>query len=892
MVQICRKCSRANPTDAVYCYYDGLVLGGHSRNGGPVAVGSQAFASSFVFPTGKTCRSFNELALACQDDWKTARDLLKQGYLENFLGGLGRIDLVMAAKDAAKFPDGDRALDQFLTQIPSDVVDPPRLALETQEINLGILAVGTESRQFDLRMENQGMRLLYGSVTCSYGLWLSVGYLPGPGAKHFQCRHDQVLPVHVVGDRLRAGNKPLEAHLLLETNGGTATVLVRATVPIKPFSGGVLDGAKSPRQIAEKSKANPKEAAVQFEKGEVVSWYKANGWTYPVQGPPASGVAGVQQFFEALGLTPAPKVEISVKTVALNANPGDPVRYVLEVKTEEKKPIYAHGQSNQPWLEVGKGKANGRTVALALSISSAPNKPGQTLTANVTVHANGNQRFVVPVTLQISGTSAGAFDFSDEPELAPAAAEAEVIEAVEAVAVVPPKAPEPAPTTPARPALAQAAPKAPAGHLSARGKTASGPVWMHAIPAALLGLALLIVVAADFGGTGPTNVNSALQGDSNPDNWTYSNLSDPKPKLLLGFNPGNQRFGLQMTEAFDPNNPDKHKLLTPTEQGNSNNTIVNINGAEYLFGDRTPSDRWETAKEAVPLPNNRRGRVSVMDFTAEKVRVRQHVEIVPGQSGTLDTCLVWYQVTNYGGAPQKVGLRFMLDTYIGANDGVPFTAPGVKGFIDSKKDFKGDEVPPYLEAVENPDDPQDPGTIARLGLKDLHLPGVNLEPLEEVMVTRFPDNYNQRWDVPLKSMKEGKPDSAVVLYWSIKEMDINEVRNMAFTYGLSQLDVAGGGNAALALSTPSSVSPNTDFVVTAYVYNAAKEDEVQLVLSDGLTLAGGEAAKKTVEEGGKRATVYWHVHAGPQGVYKIEAISGGSRTRPHEVVVKSTGIFG
>ena len=82
-----------------------------------------------------------------------------------------------------------------------------------------------------------------------------------------------------------------------------------------------------------------------------------------------------------------------------------------------------------------------------------------------------------------------------------------------------------------------------------------------------------------------------------------------------------------------------------------------------------------------------------MDFTAEKVRVKQHVEIVPGQSGTLDTCLVWYQVTNYGDVPQKVGLRFMLDTYIGANDGVPFTAPGVKGFIDSKKEFKGDGSP-------------------------------------------------------------------------------------------------------------------------------------------------------------------------------------------------------
>ena len=260
------------------------------------------------------------------------------------------------------------------------------------------------------------------------------------------------------------------------------------------------------------------------------------------------------------------------------------------------------------------------------------------------------------------------------------------------------------------------APTAPTRTKSPRMQAPGKPIWLHAVPAALLGLALLGVVAGDLlGGNSHANVHSQLQGGSNPADWTYGNLADPRPKLLLQFNPDNQRFGLQMTEGFDPKDPDKHKLLTAYAQGDSNNTIVNINGAEYLFGERTPTNRWEDGKAWSTLPNGRHGRFSIMDFTAEKVRVRQHVEIVPGESGTLDTCLVWYQITNHGTAAQKVGLRFMLDTYIGANDGVPFTAPGVKGFIDSKKEFKGTEVPPYLEAVENSDNPDDPGTIARSG---------------------------------------------------------------------------------------------------------------------------------------------------------------------------------
>ena len=37
--------------------------------------------------------------------------------------------------------------------------------------------------------------------------------------------------------------------------------------------------------------------------------------------------------------------------------------------------------------------------------------------------------------------------------------------------------------------------------------------------------------------------------------------------------------------------------------------------------------------------------------------------------------MVRYQIENKDTQNHKVGLRFLLDTYIGANDGVPFTIP-------------------------------------------------------------------------------------------------------------------------------------------------------------------------------------------------------------------------
>src|SRR4051794_40145457 len=115
MTLTCRTCRRMNPADAQFCYFDGVALdGAHGR--GPVAAGGQPFPTPFTFPSGKMCRSFDELVLACDADWDGAKSVLQQGYLDSFLGGMGRIDLAMVAKQAARAPDLERALDDLLAK--------------------------------------------------------------------------------------------------------------------------------------------------------------------------------------------------------------------------------------------------------------------------------------------------------------------------------------------------------------------------------------------------------------------------------------------------------------------------------------------------------------------------------------------------------------------------------------------------------------------------------------------------------------------------------------------------------------------------------------------------------------------------------------------------------
>src|SRR5205823_6140054 len=101
--------------------------------------------------------------------------------------------------------------------------------------------------------------------------------------------------------------------------GGEATVIVRGHASVVPFTGGMFKGCISPRQLAEQARLHPREAAEFFESGAVEKWYRDNGWIYPVHGARSSGLGAIQQFFEALGLAKAPKVELSVSRVTWQA---------------------------------------------------------------------------------------------------------------------------------------------------------------------------------------------------------------------------------------------------------------------------------------------------------------------------------------------------------------------------------------------------------------------------------------------------------------------------------------------------------------------------------------------------------------------------------------------
>lgn len=944
MSLVCGQCSRVNPSDAAYCYFDGAALAG--RAGGPINAGSAPFPNQFVFPNGLSCRNFDQLATACQQHWSAAVDLLKQGYLGSFFGGMGRIDLATAAQEAAKFPDLDRGLDQLLSKIPSQAVQPPKLQAEPSVINLGVIKVG-ENRTSELHLTNLGMRLLYGTVT-SDCKWLTIGEGAGHPEKMVQFGAEAVIPIQVRGQHLRAGTKPLEGHLTIDSNGGTVSVTFKADVPIVPYEGGLFAGAVTPRQVAEKAKKQPKEAAPSFENGDVAKWYADNGWAYPVQGPIMSSMGSIQQFFEALGVAKAPKVDFNPKKLDLSGGVGKTIETTIEVSTAEKKVVYGWATCDKTWLEIGKTKLSGKTASIPITIN-IPKPCPPTLETTLNVVGNGNQKLAIPLKVAVAGGKTGVKleeDFvqlevieeeepvnleviEDEPMVAVAADEpmsAAIVEEPAMSHAVTTSAPassmafqeEQTPAVVADdedsefgfgdPSARSRSPRdtsvksgtPPAGGKAspASAATATSPMTliMLAVPAVVLALCLLpslVIYDAAFG----PKAKSVNIVDNDDD------VDKKHPLVKIEFDEGRRGPDYHDSMNFavhkvDPKGQSPSVKLNYYENGFGNSTVIQVNGKDAVFGDAPLNGKWysdskvDYAKGGLPA-GKYGGKKRTFDFTKEGIRVTQTVTLEPGDpvdvggetKRQLNMCLVRYQVYNYTNETKRVGLRVLMDTCIGQNDGAPFTLPGVGQLVTTSKEFVKSEVPDFVQVLEKPD-LKDPGIVLQLNLRISD----KFEPPDRFLLTHYPGRLNKahnKWTIPKKDIGE---DSSVVMYWDPKDLDKKGIRELGFTYGLGDLSVEKG---RLAVTVGGASYVGGELTVVALVSDKDSK-EVTLKLPPGLALAdSNDKLTKPVPpvRDNHPNPVMWKVRASDSGRHEFSVSTNNNLKTSRRVTITAKSLF-
>jgi hypothetical protein len=291
-------------------------------------------------------------------------------------------------------------------------------------------------------------------------------------------------------------------------------------------------------------------------------------------------------------------------------------------------------------------------------------------------------------------------------------------------------------------------------------------------------------------------------------------------------------------------------------------------------------------------------------FNDSRIQITQWVEIVPSDQPVLlkykDTkqemrllnrVLVKYIIENKDTQQHNVGLRFLLDTFIGSNDGVPFTIPTLPGLVDHQEQFNDEkapdnkEIPDFIQALQNPNI-KDHGIVAHLTLKVL-----GLETPNRVTLGAWPDKELQniargqpgadkawsemtRWDVPYLDMqlmlKAQRPqpsaDSAVVMYWNPQPLAPGAKREVGFAYGLGNFE---GTKGKIGLTINGTPAVGKTLIVTALINNPKPGQTATLELPGGFfELVGGKQTQavppvpgEIVDPEKRNSPVTWEIRA-------------------------------
>jgi hypothetical protein len=219
----------------------------------------------------------------------------------------------------------------------------------------------------------------------------------------------------------------------------------------------------------------------------------------------------------------------------------------------------------------------------------------------------------------------------------------------------------------------------------------------------------------------------------------------------------------------------------------------------------------------------------------------------------------------------NVGLRVLLDTMLGGNDGAPFQIPGT-GAVTTEHEYTGASIPDYWQSF---DDLNNPTVISQGTLR-----GYDATAPDRVIFASWPEFYNTQWDYTITSGKifgsTDYPDSSVGLYWNPITLGPGERIEYVTYYGLSGLSQSMLPPLTLSVTAPLSIdvvdgaySPNP-FTVVAYVQdistNVINDVSISINLPEGLSLEPGFTATQTIStlNPNEIVSVSWSVRAANQ----------------------------
>ncbi len=297
-------------------------------------------------------------------------------------------------------------------------------------------------------------------------------------------------------------------------------------------------------------------------------------------------------------------------------------------------------------------------------------------------------------------------------------------------------------------------------------------------------------------------------------------------------------------------------------------TTIRVDGENYVFGGPTHRRAGRNALygEVTEGPEKVDDKAITTTCEIGGLEVTQTLSIVGGPvSRLLDTVRINTVVRNTSMEPHRVGVRLVIDTLLGSNDGSPFKVG--EDSITSETELEGVEIKDYWIAY---DSLEDPGVVARGTLR-----GPGLTTPDRVIFTNWGKLADNEWEIPydpgqtFQREGESEMDSATALYWD--EATIMPDGELQYTtlYGIEYLNVAGeilSIGAVRGLGEWSTAKNQIrPYTLYGYIGNSSEIElndvRIAMELPGGLEFAGDDSGIRRLGRltPGSEATIGWVV---------------------------------
>jgi hypothetical protein len=297
------------------------------------------------------------------------------------------------------------------------------------------------------------------------------------------------------------------------------------------------------------------------------------------------------------------------------------------------------------------------------------------------------------------------------------------------------------------------------------------------------------------------------------------------------------RFAVETTGGAPARENDDNKpLIYGRPNPWTSYTTLWLNDQKYVFGGSTERRAGDGAKygEVIQEPTVEDNSI-VTRTRFDNIVVEQILSIVKSSTtGLADSVQIQYRVINEGQQEEKVGLRIMLDTMLGENDGAPFRLG--EDTISTDKLYYDKQLDDFWQAFDSVSNPQVTSQGSFIG-PDVSTP-------DRVYFSDWGSLADGVWDFDFNPgqdfMRKGEYeiDSAMAMYWVPEIIEAGETKTYITKYGLGGITIVPG-ILSLGVTSPAEVTlddNNQTFPVVAYLENTseinARNVEIRIELPD------------------------------------------------------------